>query len=82
LFAINRSLNEAMPLEVTLSGFGPLTLAEAQVLRHDDLGAVNTADEPNKVAPASLDRVTVVGDRAEMSLPPASWSMIRLGKTA
>jgi alpha-N-arabinofuranosidase len=82
LLAINRSLNEAMPLEVALSGFGPLTLTEAQVLRHDDLAAVKTAEDPHQVVPEPLDGVTIIGDRVTASLPAASWTMIRLGGIA
>jgi alpha-N-arabinofuranosidase len=78
LFAINRSLDEAMPLEVAICGFGPLTLTEAQVLRHDDLAAVNTAEHPNRVIPEPLDGITMFGDRAKVTLPAASWTMIRL----
>jgi alpha-N-arabinofuranosidase len=78
IFAINRSLDEPMPLDIVLSGFGALSLAEAQVLRHDDLQAVNTADEPDNVAPVALDGISVAGDRVATTLPAASWSMIRL----
>jgi alpha-N-arabinofuranosidase len=78
IFAINRSLDETMPLDIALFGFGNLSLAEALVLRHDDLQAVNAEDEPDKVAPTVLDGITVTGDRVAAVLPPASWNMIRL----
>jgi alpha-L-arabinofuranosidase len=81
VFAINRSLDEAMPLEIVLSGFGPLALTEAQVLRHDNLEATNTAEKPNRVSPLPLDGIRLVGDRVAATLPPASWSLIRLGIT-
>jgi len=79
LFAINRGLDEAMPLEVVLSGFGSLTLLDANVLRHDDLTAVNTAEDPDRVAPLPLGGVTVSGDRVAVTLPAASWSVMRFG---
>ena len=78
IFAINRSLDETMPLDINLSGFDRLSLAEALVLRHDDLQAVNTETDPEKVAPTVLDDITVTGDRVAAVLPPASWNMIRL----
>jgi alpha-L-arabinofuranosidase len=78
IFAINRSLDEAMPVGIALSGFRALTLAEAQTLRHDDLQAVNTADDPNTVAPAPLAGVTVTEGRVTATLPAASWNTIRL----
>jgi alpha-L-arabinofuranosidase len=37
-----------MPLDIALSGFGNLSLTEALVLRHDDLQAVNTEDDPRQ----------------------------------
>jgi len=78
VFAINRSLDEAMPLDIALSGFGTLALAEALVLCHDDLDAVNTMEDPDKVRPMPLDGVSVTGDRVVLSLPAASWAMLRL----
>ena len=78
VFALNRSLDEAMPLEITLSGFGDMTLAEALTLRHDDLNAVNTADDPDKVRPAPLGGVQITSDGLTATLPAAAWSMIRL----
>jgi alpha-N-arabinofuranosidase len=79
VFAINRSLHQPMPLEIAVSGFGPLTLTEAQVLRHEDLNATNTAADPDRVAPTPLAGVTVAERRVTTTLPAASWSMIRLG---
>ena len=79
ILAINRSLDEAMPLSVALSGFGAQTLIEALVLRHDRLDAVNTAEAPDTVVPAALAGVAVEGDRVSATLPPASWSVIVLG---
>lgn len=78
LFALNRSLDASMPLEVVASGFGALTVIEAQVLQHADLNAVNTADDPDCVAPAKLSGVAIANARVTATLPPASWSMIRL----
>jgi alpha-N-arabinofuranosidase len=78
LFAINRSLDEAMPLEIGAIGFGALTLTEAAVLRHADLDAVNSLEDPDRVAPVPLSGVVVAGERVTATLPPASWSILRL----
>jgi alpha-N-arabinofuranosidase len=78
LFALNRNLGTAMPLEVVASGFGALTVTEAQVLQHADLNAVNTADDPDCVAPQALSGVTIAGERVTATLPAVSWTMIRL----
>jgi alpha-L-arabinofuranosidase len=60
LFALNRSLDEAMPLEVAASGFGTLRLRAARQLHHADLKAVNTREDPMQVSPVSLDGVRIL----------------------
>jgi alpha-L-arabinofuranosidase len=42
------------------------------------LNAVNTADDPDQVAPVPLDGVVVEADRVRTTLPAASWNVIRL----
>jgi alpha-N-arabinofuranosidase len=79
LFALNRHLQEAMPLEVSLRGYGSFAIAHAQQLQHGDLDAANTRDEPEKVAPAPLEGVTIDANRLRATLLPASWNVIRLG---
>jgi alpha-N-arabinofuranosidase len=78
IFALNRSLDEAMPLDVAIAGFPDLKLADAQTLHHANLEAVNTAANPNEVAPVALGGVTVAGGQITATLPAASWSLIRL----
>ena len=63
LFAVNRSLDEPMPLEVAATGFGTLRLHEALQLHHADLKAVNTKQDPDRVKPAPLSGVRIEGDR-------------------
>jgi len=46
--------------------------------RHDDLNAVNTRDQPGKIAPAPLEGVSVNANRITATLAPASWNVIRL----
>jgi len=79
LFALNRHLDEAMPLDVDLSAFGAMALRAARVLHHPDLDAANTKDAPDQVRPAALNEVRLDGARLRAALPPASWTMIRLG---
>jgi alpha-N-arabinofuranosidase len=80
LFALNRHLEEAMPLDVALPGFGTPVLVQALQMRHADLQATNSKDQPHHVAPVVLSGVTVVADRLQATLAPASWNMIRLGR--
>jgi alpha-N-arabinofuranosidase len=78
LFAVNRNLTEAMPLEVTATDFGALRLHDASQLSNPDLKAVNTKQDPDRVKPMSLDGVRIEDDHLHATLPPASWTMIRL----
>jgi alpha-N-arabinofuranosidase len=81
LFALNRSLDEAMPLEVALKGFAGLQLERALELHDPDLGATNTKDDPDRIEPQQLAGVTVERDRLRATLAPASWNLIRLSGT-
>ena len=80
LFALNRHLQESMPLDVALPGFGTPTLIEALALRHDDLTATNTREHPERVSPQRLKGLKLAADHARATLAPASWNMIRLGR--
>jgi alpha-L-arabinofuranosidase len=78
LFALNRSLDEELPLEVMARGFSGLAVARALALHNHDLDAANTKDAPDRVKPVPLEGVALEGDRLRALLPPASWSVIRL----
>jgi alpha-N-arabinofuranosidase len=82
LFALNRHLDEAMPMEVVASGFGTLRLRAARQLHHADLKAVNTREDPMQVSPVPLDHMRIEEERVYATLAPASWTMIRLDVTA
>lgn len=71
VLAVNRSLTEDIELENAIQGYGELKEIQHLVLTHDDMNAVNTADDPMQVAPAEVqDGETVV-------LPKHSWNVIR-----
>jgi alpha-N-arabinofuranosidase len=78
LFALNRSVDEAMPLEVAARRFPGLALAQAQALHDRDLHAANGKDDPLRIRPSPLENVVVEADRLRAVLPPASWNVIRL----
>jgi len=80
LFALNRHLREAMPLEVTLRGYGTPSLIDATQLRHSSLKAVNTKEQPDRVAPTALKGVDTTPDRVRATLAPASWNVIRFAR--
>lgn len=82
LFALNRSLDETMPLEVATRGFAGLQVMQALEMHDPDLGATNTKDDPDRIEPAALAGVTVDHDRLRATLAPASWNVIRLTRAA
>lgn len=80
IFALNRALDEGASLSCDLRAFEGLSVAEHIVLHHDDMKAVNTEDAPDTVAPVSLKDGTMDNGRLEITLPAASWNVIRLQK--
>jgi len=77
LFLLNRSLDEAMTVSVDASGFSGLTPGHTTTLRHDDLEAINTRDA-TPVSPVPLDGVAATDGGLRVTLPAASWSVVRL----
>lgn len=72
VFAVNRSLDEDISLELDMTGFGSLELIEHIQLVNEDLKAVNTAKEPEKVVP-SEGRTSGTA----VLLEKHSWNVIR-----
>ena len=70
LFVFNRSMDETCELDIDAWGFEDYKLCEHISLEGDDLKAINTKDEPNKVIPVFKE----IGD--VITLAPHSWSML------
>lgn len=75
LFVVNRSETEKVDLEFPAPG---LELIEHLGLYDDDRSAVNSATDPDRVVPRTVETTTVRGGTGTATLPPASWHMIRL----
>ncbi|MGG1556064.1 alpha-N-arabinofuranosidase [Paenibacillus ferrarius] len=78
VFAVNRSLEESLALEVDLRSFGKCRLIEHLVLQHEDLKAVNTEHNPDNVKPHANGNATVDGLKISAQLAKASWNVIRV----
>jgi alpha-N-arabinofuranosidase len=78
VFAVNRSLDEALLFEVDLRSFGACSVIEHIVLAHDNLKAINTAAQRNNVLPHANGNAKTDGTRISTSLGKASWNVIRL----
>ncbi len=80
LFAVNRDLTSALPIEVDARAFPDYRVQEQIVLAHRDLKAVNTREKPANVVPASVVGATLDGGKLTAALAPASWNVIRIGR--
>ncbi len=80
VFAVNRDMNEPIMLDCDMRAFGSLRVKEHIMLHNDDVNAVNTEDNPNYVAPVTLNDGAVDGGKLSVVLPSLSWNVIRLEK--
>jgi alpha-N-arabinofuranosidase len=78
LFAVNRDQHEELALDVDVRACPALAAGEHVAVHDPDPDAVNTAEQPGRVAPRHLDDVKVDDGHATALLPPLSWNMIRL----
>ena len=83
LFVVNRSVDGEVQFEVDTSPLGPVDVIECLELSDDDRFARNTAEEPDRVQPRSVE-VGPPGDDGVLTLrlPPVSWTMVRLSRRA
>jgi alpha-N-arabinofuranosidase len=79
LFAVNRSLDEAMDLEAGIYGFEAYTLTEHITMHNRDLKAANSA-KGEIVKPEAQQGGRLDGTKLSVRLPAASWNVIRLKK--
>ncbi len=77
VFAVNRSLTDCIELEINLRDFVGATLIEHIVLEHEDLKAVNSSTEPDKVKPHNLGVTLINKEAAVATLNKHSWNVIR-----
>ncbi|WP_199517181.1 arabinosylfuranosidase ArfA [Nucisporomicrobium flavum] len=78
IFAVNRSQTTPMSVDVDVRSLPSLSAATHTALFDDDPDAVNTAAEPDRVKPRTLDDPKLDGGRLQAVLPPLSWNMLRL----
>jgi alpha-N-arabinofuranosidase len=80
IFAVNRSLDEALDMEVILNGFAGCQFLEHITMSNPDLKAVNSAKSGIvKPSLAGAVKITANGNdqRLEARLPAASWNVLR-----
>ena len=79
IFAINRSQTEAAEVAVDMRGAHQATLTEAVTYSHSDLSWHATAEDADSVLPQPNESAVIDGGHLKITLPAASWSMIRVG---
>ncbi|MEV0998081.1 alpha-N-arabinofuranosidase [Nonomuraea sp. NPDC050202] len=76
LFAVNRSTDGPLSLEIDARALGGVRIVEATTLTDPDVYARNTADDPTRITPRP--NPDVERDPLRVLLPPVSWNVIRL----
>ncbi len=77
-FIVNRHPQSALDLDARLDGFANARVLEQLEMTHPDLQAVNTARQPETVAPIKVENAKVEDGRLRASLKPLSYNVIRL----
>ena len=76
VFALNRSLDEEMELELVFEDFEGCKAVEHVELYSEDLKAVNT-EEKEMVAPVKVEIVSIRSPKQKVMLKKHSWNMVR-----
>ena len=80
LFAVNKNLEEDISLTMDLRQFADYHIAEHVVLHDEDLHAVNTEENPNRILPFESKESRLENGTLTANLKHKSWNMIRLCK--
>ncbi len=78
IFAVNRSLTEDADFTCDLSEFDMGYLVEHITMTHDDMKAVNTANEPDNVFPEANGDSYIANHILTTTLGKHSWNVIRI----
>ena len=80
LFIVNRNLEQGLPLVADLRDFDDYRLTQHSVLKHDNLKATNSFDQPDNVKPVYQVGGQSNSGNLTVTLPKASWNVIILQK--
>lgn len=78
VFAVNRRQDEAVELSIGHRAFPGYRVVEHLQLADDDIRAVNTEAQPNRVRPIRSSGSEGDGKTTRVRLRPVSWNVIRL----
>jgi alpha-L-arabinofuranosidase len=77
LFILNRDLAKAHAVEVAWEDVAPARATASFLLTGDDLKAVNSFQNPQRVAPIPFEKPSVVGGRTRFEVPARSYTVIQ-----
>ena len=80
VFCVNRHMSEDFNLDIDMRAFGKMCLKEHILLKHDDVKAENTQENPNNVVPVSIPCNEACGEKASIRIPALSWNVLRFSK--
>lgn len=77
VFAVNRSIEEDIELEIDLRDFADAKIIEHIVLEHTDMKACNSPEQPDNVIPHKNGKTEKYAQGAVATLNKHSWNVIR-----
>jgi alpha-L-arabinofuranosidase len=80
IFAINKAVGDSLQLECDIRSFKDYKIKEHIVLESDDIYAVNTESNPNRVVPHNRGNASIIEGCLSAQLSKLSWNVIRLAK--
>ncbi len=80
IFAVNKDLEEDMEVTLDLRQYAGYRIAEHIVLHDEDLNAINTEENPDRVSPRKDGQSSVSDGILTAIMKSKSWNMIRLKK--
>jgi alpha-N-arabinofuranosidase len=82
VFLVNRSLEEAITVEIDTKHLSHVSIDSIQTIHDDDIHACNTHEDPSRVAPRGNESAKLTGDILSITLPPVSWTALALSDGA
>ncbi|MCL6591486.1 MAG: alpha-N-arabinofuranosidase [Firmicutes bacterium] len=78
IFMVNYNQDDDIEVLMDFRSFRNVKLIEHSVIKEDNMFAMNTYSEPNKVIPKKLNLNSFSGSIMHIVLPKLSWNMLRL----
>ncbi|MDQ0728158.1 alpha-N-arabinofuranosidase [Microbacterium sp. W4I20] len=76
VFLVNRSLTDAVTVQIDVSRLGDVQVTSAQSLHDDDIHARNTLDDPERVGLQENTSARVEDGMISITLPAVSWTAV------